>query len=214
MAFRNGCEEGTMKQKQAISKWAVAALMATVAFGFAGCKQSASTKGSSATDTAALDAGKPSAPDVTFTQLQGGDLPLASLKGKVVLVNFWATWCDPCRGEIPLLIAAQNKYASRGFTILGVAMDEEGKKVVQPFVQNTKFDVDGSQETMSYPIVIGNEDLAEKFGGLIGYPTSVLISRSGKIVERFVGAISKGELQKDIEEQLQAPTPPQSNRHS
>ena len=71
-------------------------------------------------------------PEVTFKDLQGKDLALASLKGKVVVVNFWATWCDPCRVEIPWLIRLQQTYASKGFTLLGVAMDEEGKSVVDP----------------------------------------------------------------------------------
>lgn len=89
------------------------------------------------------DAGKPAAPDVTFSKLQGGDLPLDSLRGKVVLVNFWATWCEPCREEIPWLIEFQDKYASQGFTILGVAMDTGGKSVVKPFVDKTEFPVNG-----------------------------------------------------------------------
>jgi thiol-disulfide isomerase/thioredoxin len=93
--------------------------------------------------TASQSAGKPAAPDVTFSKLQGGDLPLTTLKGKVVLVNFWATWCEPCREEIPWLIEFQDRYASQGFTILGVAMDTEGKRVVAPFVEKTEFPVNG-----------------------------------------------------------------------
>ena len=82
-------------------------------------------------------------------------------------------------------------------------MDDSGKKVVDPFVQKTEFPMDGGkQETMNYPIMIGNPDLAEKFGGLIGLPTSVLISRDGKVVKRFIGEIEKNELQKEIETQL------------
>ena len=87
----------------------------------------------------------PNAPDVTFKDLQGKDVTLASLKGKVVVVNFWATWCEPCQIEIPWMIEFQQKYGDKGFTLLGVAMDEEGKSVVDPFVQKTQFDVDGTK---------------------------------------------------------------------
>jgi thiol-disulfide isomerase/thioredoxin len=144
----------------------------------------------------------PDEPDVTLTQLQGGSLPLASLKGKVLLVDFWATWCEPCKDEIPWLIEMQQKYAGRGFTVVGIAMDESGKKVVDPFVANTEFDVNGKKELMNYPIMIGNLDVAEKFGGLFGYPTSVLISRNGKIVKRFIGLVSESDIEDAIKSQL------------
>lgn len=121
-----------------------------------------------------------------------------SLKGKVVLVNFWATWCDPCRAEIPSLIEFQQRYGTRGFTLLGIAMDDDGAKVVQPFVQKTKFDVDGRQQTMNYPIVIGNDAIADRFGGLIGYPTSVLLTRDGKVAKTIVGPVTADDL-KDIQ---------------
>lgn len=187
--------------KRMVSRWAVA--LAALSLGIAGCGHSATTNAAGKDSASASpNANKPSEPDVTFPQLQGGDLPLASLKGKVVLVNFWQTYCGPCLEETPWLIAFQDKYASQGFTILGVSMDSEGKKTVDPFVAKTKFDVEGKQEAMNYPILIGNEDIAEKFGGLIGYPTSILISRDGKVVVRFIGEIDKGELNKDIETQL------------
>ncbi|HUO34623.1 MAG TPA: TlpA disulfide reductase family protein [Candidatus Acidoferrum sp.] len=142
-------------------------------------------------------------PDVTFQGLDGKDVSLAGLKGKVVVVNFWATWCDPCRIEIPWMIAFQQQYASQGFTMLGVAMDEEGKSVVGPFVATTQFDVDGKQTTMNYPIVLGNDDLASKFGGLIGLPTTVVIGRDGRIEKRFIGLASHDELEKTIQSLLQ-----------
>ncbi|MFZ0638321.1 MAG: TlpA disulfide reductase family protein [Candidatus Acidiferrales bacterium] len=193
-----------MNLNSVISRWMTMGTVVALSFAFAGCKENASTNAAGKmTSKASPNANKPNEPDVTFPELQGGNLPLPSLQGKVVLVNFWATWCEPCREEIPWLIEFQDKYANQGFTILGVAMDEEGKKVVDPFVQKTEFDVDGKQETMSYPIMLGNEDLAEKFGGLIGLPTSVLISRDGKVVKRFIGEVDKGELQTEIEKQLQ-----------
>ena len=86
--------------------------------------------------------------------------------------------------------------------MLGVAMDDDGKKVVDPFVQKTQFDVDGHSETMDYPIVLGNDDIATKFGGLIGLPTSVLISRDGKVIKRYIGLVNQKELEKEIESKL------------
>jgi cytochrome c biogenesis protein CcmG/thiol:disulfide interchange protein DsbE len=142
------------------------------------------------------------APEVTLKDLDGKELSLAQYKGKVVLINFWATWCGPCLVEIPWLIEMQQKYAAKGFTVLGVAMDEEGASVVTPWVQKERFDVNGSKSQMNYPIVIGNDAAADKFGGLLGYPTSILVTRDGKVVKRVTGLISYDEIAKSIESQL------------
>jgi thiol-disulfide isomerase/thioredoxin len=145
-----------------------------------------------------MKAGEP-APDISVKDLDDKSVTLADYKGKVVLVNFWATWCDPCREEIPWLIEMQDKYGPKGFTVLGVAMDEEGKPVVAPFVAKERYDVKGQKLPMNYPIVIGNEGVAEKFGGLLGYPTSVLISKDGKQLKRVTGIINEEEISKLIE---------------
>lgn len=160
----------------------------------------ASSNGSSSSSTSS--AAGVSAPDVTFKDLQGHDMAFSSLKGKVVLVNFWATWCEPCQMEIPWLIGFQQKYGPKGFTLLGVAMDDEGASVVSPFVQSKVFDVDGAQMKMNYPIVIGSDDIAQKFGGLLGLPTSVLVSRDGKVQKRYLGLINEADLSKAIQAQL------------
>ncbi len=139
------------------------------------------------------------APDVSIKDLDGRDVRLADYRGKVVLVNFWATWCEPCRIEIPWMIEFQQKYGARGFTVLGVAMDEEGKTAVRPFVEKQKFDVDGQQLAMNYPILLGNDDIADKFGGLIGLPTSILITRDGKKVKTIIGLVNHDDIAKAIE---------------
>jgi thiol-disulfide isomerase/thioredoxin len=150
-------------------------------------------------DTASL--GKP-APAISLKDLDGKDVALSQYKGQVVLVNFWATWCAPCREEIPELIAMQRKYGPKGFTVLGIAMDEEGESVVAPFVQKERFAVEGQASPMSYPILLGNDAAAEKFGGLLGYPTSVLISRDGKQIQHITGQINGEDVAKAIEAQL------------
>jgi cytochrome c-type biogenesis protein len=142
------------------------------------------------------------APEVTFRELDGRDSTLRQYKGKVVLVNFWATWCDPCYVEIPWLIEMQQKYEAQGFTVLGISMDEEGKSAVAPFLAKERFNVNGQKLPMNYPIVLGNDAVADKFGGLLGYPTSFLISRDGKIIKKIQGLISYEEITKAIESQL------------
>jgi thiol-disulfide isomerase/thioredoxin len=147
------------------------------------------------------NAGAP-APQVILKDLDGKDVSISQFKGKVVLVNFWATWCEPCRFEIPWLIEMQQKYGAKGFTVLGVAMDDEGRQAVAPFVEKERFDVNGTKLQMNYPIVIGNDGAADKFGGLLGYPTSVLINRDGKQIKRITGLISYDEISKTVESQL------------
>jgi cytochrome c biogenesis protein CcmG/thiol:disulfide interchange protein DsbE len=167
---------------------------------FSGCDSRGLSKVSSA-DSGKSDTNHgphPDEPEVTFKNLQGQDVSLSGLKGKVVIVNFWATWCEPCRVEIPWMIGFQQKYADKGLTILGVAMDDEGKSVVAPYVQSTQFDVDGHSMTMNYPIVLGNDDIAAKFGGLLGFPTTIVISRDGKVQKRFIGLADEAELDKQI----------------
>jgi thiol-disulfide isomerase/thioredoxin len=124
------------------------------------------------------------------TALDGTKTTLAEkYPGKVVLVNFWATWCEPCRGEIPYLIGLNKKYSSKGLVIVGVAMDEEGKKKVEPYVTKERFEVDGKPEAMDYDILLGTDNFAEQFGGLIGMPTSVLYARDGRKVLTKIGSL-------------------------
>ena len=127
------------------------------------------------------------APEIKLKNLDGKDISLSDLKGKVVFVNFWATWCGPCQDEIPSLIDMQNKYAAKGFTVLGIAMDEEGRSVVAPFVAREKYEVNGQKLLINYPILIGTDEAADRFGGVMGYPTSFLLSRGGKQLMKFQG---------------------------
>ncbi len=165
-----------------------------------GCKSSSvpQTAGTAGAPTAVA------APETTMTLpgLDGMDATVAQYKGKVVLVNFWATWCQPCKEEIPLLIESNEKYGPKGFVILGVAMDTEGKKIVEPWVRDQRFTVNGQPEAMNYKILLGDDNIADKFGGLIGMPTSMLYSRDGKRVKTFIGEIKPEELPKAIEGQL------------
>jgi thiol-disulfide isomerase/thioredoxin len=130
--------------------------------------------------------------------MEGTNTSLDQYKGKVVLVNFWATWCAPCRIEIPWLIEFNEKYEPKGLVILGVAMDDEGNQVVPA----RRFDVNGHPEAMNYPLLLGKSKIAEKFGGILGMPTSMLYSREGKKVKTIVGLIDHDDLSKTLDSQL------------
>jgi thiol-disulfide isomerase/thioredoxin len=164
----------------------------------AGCKQKT---GQDAGSTAPSGAGSLEA-QLAIPALDGSTTTLDQYKGKVVLVNFWATWCDPCKTEIPWLIEFNHKYGPKGLVILGVAMDDEGKKAVEPWVKSKRFDVNGQQQMMDYPILLGNDKIADKFGGILGLPTSMLYSRDGRKIKTIVGLINYQDLAKTLDSQL------------
>ncbi len=174
----------------------IAVAILVVSVSFSGCKGVSPSVGAGSKPATLQDE-----PDVTFKDLQGKDVTLAGFKGKVVLVNFWGTWCEPCRGEIPILIGLQEKYGPKGFTLLGAATNDE-EKTVDAFVHNTQFNVGGQEMTMNYPIVMGTDDISTKFGGLLGMPTSFLITRDGKIAKRYIGSLNENQIVKDVESQL------------
>ena len=127
---------------------------------------------------------------------------LEAYKGQVVLLNFWATWCPPCELEMPTLIQLQEEYGTKGFTVIGIAMDDEGAETVKPFVETRRFGVKGVSRAMNYPVYLGTQDMAEKFGVREEYPTSFLISREGRQVKRIVGPVYHASLSKAIKKLL------------
>jgi thiol-disulfide isomerase/thioredoxin len=139
--------------------------------------------------------------NLTFKDLNGKPVNIEDYRGKVVWLDFWQTWCEPCRMEMPWLIEFQNQYASRGFTVLGVALDPEGLSKVAPFLKNERFDVNGQQVPLNYPIVLGSDAISDRFG-VDALPTGILISRDGHLIKTTIGLVSREDMVKDIEAQF------------
>ncbi len=133
------------------------------------------------------------APEFSLKDSTGKALKLSDLKGKVVLLNFWATWCGPCKIEIPWFIEFEQKYKDKGFAVLGVSMDEEGWKDVKPYVDSKK---------INYRVVVGDDTTATLYGGVDSLPTTFILDREGKIAAVHVGLVSKSDYASDIEQVL------------
>jgi peroxiredoxin len=131
--------------------------------------------------------GKP-APDFSLADANGAPIRLSAYRGKVVLLDFWATWCGGCKTEIPWYIEFQDKYRDAGLSAIGVSMDADGWKSVKPFLADHK---------LNYPVVIGNDDLGEQFG-VINMPLTLLIDRNGKIAESHAGVVDKDNFESKI----------------
>jgi peroxiredoxin len=134
-------------------------------------------------------AGRKSAADFTLNNSKGASVRLSKYKGKVVLLNFWATWCHGCKLEIPWFMEFENKYRHSGLAVIGVSMDEDGWKLVKPFLKEKK---------LNYPVVVGNEDLARLYGGVDTMPMTLLIDRDGKIAASYVGMVDKDACESEI----------------
>ena len=129
------------------------------------------------------------APTFELKDATGAKATLADYKDKVVLLNFWATWCVPCRAEIPWFQEFDKKYKDQGFAVLGVSMDEDGWGIVKPYVEERK---------ITYRIVIGDEHVSTMYGGIDALPTTFLIDREGKIAAIHTGLVSKATYEKEI----------------
>ncbi len=161
------------------------------AFSLAGCSK-ASQK-SAAQSNSKLDL----APEFKLQDANGQTVRLSDYKGKVVLLDFWATWCGPCKVEIPWFMDFEKEFKDRGFTVLGVSMDEDGWKVVKPYMADMK---------MNYPVLLGNDDVSAKYGGLDSLPTTLLIDRQGRVVSKHIGITGgKDDFKNAIVELLNAP---------
>jgi peroxiredoxin len=136
------------------------------------------------------------APEFDLKDSNGQTVHLADYKGKVVLLDFWATWCGPCKVEIPWFMEFEQQFKDRGFAVLGVSMDEDGWDAVKPYIEDLK---------INYRIMLGNEQVSDIYGGLDSLPTTLLIDRQGKIASIHIG-LSRGkeEFRNDIDHLLGA----------
>lgn len=133
------------------------------------------------------------APNFTLETLDGKNLSLSDLKGKAVVVNFWATWCGPCKIETPWLVELQTQYGSQGLQVVGVAMDDSGKDEIEKFAKDMG---------VNYPVLIGKEAVGDAYGGVPALPESFFVGRNGKIVDRIIGLKGRAEIEDSVKKAL------------
>jgi peroxiredoxin len=170
----------------------IATLAAALALGCLSTGCSSSDRGVKAASM--KEAGKRNpAPDFALRDIDGKTIRLSDFKGKVVLLDFWATWCGPCKIEIPWFIEFERKHKDKGFAVIGISMDEEGWDVVRPFL---------SRLNVNYRVVIGNDSTAQAYGGIDALPTTFLIDREGRIAATHQGLVGKRDFEDGIEQLL------------
>ena len=142
------------------------------------------------TGGAAVAAKGTPAPDFQLTDLQGHTLKLSDLRGKAVVLNFWATWCPPCKEEIPWFVELQKRYGAQGLQVVGVSMDDGNKKDVEQFA---------AENSINYPVLFGKEQVAEQYGGIDYLPTTFYIDRNGIVLNRVFGQPGREEIEQNIQ---------------
>ncbi len=135
---------------------------------------------------AAAGSAQQKAPNFKVQAADGSTIELAKLKGKVVVLNYWATWCGPCRMEIPGFVDVYKQYKARGLEIVGVSLDREGWKVVKPYIQKAN---------INYPVVVADENLESAYGQIDAIPTTFVVDKKGNLVDKHVGYMSKADFE-------------------
>jgi len=171
---------------------AAAATALTALFLLVSCGSTSMQSSDETAEAAAAQEPKP-APDFALLDAQGREIKLSSLKGNVVLLNFWATWCGPCKIEMPWFVEFQRQYKDQGFSVVAVSLDSEGWEVVKPFAEDFK---------LNFPVVVGDDALAEKFGGIAALPTTFIIDKEGRITASHTGLVSKSDYEDEIKKLL------------
>lgn len=137
------------------------------------------------------------APDFELRDIDGKTVTLADYRGQVVLLNFWATWCAPCKIEMPWFVEFEKMHKDKGFSVIGISLDEDGWDQVKPYLERAK---------LNYRILMGNEEVAMRYGGVDALPTSFLIDREGRIASVHVGLKSRSDFENDINVLLNDPS--------
>ena len=140
-------------------------------------------------DTTPSASEKKTAPDFTLTDLNGKNVSLTEFRGKIVILDFWATWCPPCILEIPHFIELQDKYRDMGFAMVGISLDQAGIEVVKTFAQKYK---------INYPILMNDGQVHIAYGGISSIPTTFVIDPAGNIRKKYIGYIEKTVFEEDI----------------
>ena len=138
------------------------------------------------------------APDFALQSLDGSTVHLSDFRGRAVVLNFWATWCAPCKIEMPWFVELQKRYGPEGLQLVGVAMDDASPKDIAEFAR---------QMGVNYPILVGKEAVGQEYGGIPFMPETFYIDRSGKIIENAFGLKSKGEIEDNMKKIIASVVP-------
>jgi cytochrome c biogenesis protein CcmG/thiol:disulfide interchange protein DsbE len=182
--------QAPVKRGSSISAW-IFICIAAILTGYYLFGRSESKATSSFRSASAAVEAVGAAPGFALPNLNGKTVSLADFRGKVVVLDFWATWCPPCRREIPDFINLQTEYGSQGLQVVGIALDEPEK--VQTFAR---------QNGMNYPVLLGSDEVSMRYGGIEGIPTTFIIDRSGKIANRFEGFRPRAVFEEEIKKLL------------